>query len=156
MDKNGCQGQPQCVLPITVSEKPILLTEISTAESIINNISIEKISESRISIKEGAYSATSPSTFVVENSKIYMKTSEGNKEIKILPKEASAKVAAVIKVNTIELKEESQQPIYSVIGTKQAKLFYFMPVSMRVETKISAESGNVISVKKPWWNFLAR
>jgi len=40
-----------------------------------------------------------------------------------LPEEASSRATAVTKVNTIELKEESQQPIYSVHGTKQAKLF---------------------------------
>jgi len=154
IDKNGCQGQPQCILPPTISKEPVLI-EISASEG-MRSISIEKISESRISIKEGAYSAISPSTFVVENSKIYMKISEGNKEIKILPKEASSKAAAATKINTIELKEESQQPTYSVIGTKQVKLFYLIPVSMNIETKVSAESGKVISVKKPWWSFFTR
>ena len=90
-----------------------------------------------------------------EQAKLYVQTSVGPKEIKILPEEASAKTTAVTKISTIEIKEESQQPIYSVMGTKQAKLFFVIPVSIQIETKVSAESGNVISVKKPWWSFLA-
>jgi uncharacterized membrane protein YkoI len=72
-----------------------------------------------------------------------------------LPEETLSKVANATQVGTIELREESQQPIYSVKGMTQTKLLFVIPVSMKIETKISAETGNVISVSKPWWSFLA-
>ncbi len=100
--------------------------------------------------------AISDKKIEIRESKSYITIAGGQKEIKISPKAASSRATAVTKVNTIELKEESQQPIYSVKGTKQAKLLFVIPVSMQIETKVSAESGNVISIKKPWWSFLAR
>lgn len=118
-------------------------------------VSIEKV-PSGLSLQSEKATAITTEKFVIEGNKLFLKTSTGNKEIKILPEEASSKATAATEVNTIELREESQQPIYSVKGTKQAKLFFIIPVSMQIETKVSAESGNVISVKKPWWSFLAR
>ncbi len=95
---------------------------------------------------------------VIEESKLLMRTSAGRKTINILPEDAVA-VSATPKiemVKAIELGEESQKPVYSVVGTKQARIFFIIPVSMEVTTKINAETGNVISVNKPWWSFLAR
>ena len=118
-------------------------------------ISVDKVNKkSKIEIENRM--ATTDKKMEIKGSKLYVQTSAGSKEIKILPGEASAKATAITKVNTIELKEESQQPIYSVNGTKQAKLLFVIPVSMQIETKVSAESGNVISIKKPWWSFLTR
>ncbi|MFA4955045.1 MAG: hypothetical protein WC641_07085 [Patescibacteria group bacterium] len=57
-------------------------------------------------------------------------------------------------VETIELDSEKQQ--YSVVGWRNAKLFFFIPVSVRLEIKINAADGSIQSIKKPWWNFLAR
>jgi len=129
--------------------------KISSAISGVKAVSIEK-AQDKLSIKTEKAIAITIEKIVIEENKLFLKTSTGNKEIKILPEEALSKATAVTKVSTIELKEVSQQPIYSVKGTKQAKLLFIIPVSMQIETKVSAESGNVISVKKPWWSFLAR
>lgn len=93
---------------------------------------------------------------VIENSRLLMETSAGKKQINILPEEALSKATVTTNVNAIKLKEESQQPIYSIKTTEQTKLFFVIPVSMQIETKVSAESGNVISVKRPLWSFLTR
>jgi len=132
--------------------KPIE-AEISSRSG-TRTVSIEK-APNGLFIRSEKATAVTAETLVNEENKLFLKTSTGNKEIKILPEEALSKATAVINVNTIELKEESQQPIYSVKGTKQVKLFFIIPVSMQIETKVSAESGNVVSVNRPWWNFLA-
>ncbi len=92
----------------------------------------------------------------IEESKMFMATSVGKKPINILPEDAvgisetpnmaSAKVV---------LKEKFQKPVYSVKGERQANLLFVIPVKMEVETEVDAEIGNVISISKPWWSFLA-
>lgn len=52
----------------------------------------------------------------------------------------------------IELTEKSQKPVYSVKATKKVRLLYIFRVSMDVEKEIDAETGEVLSEKKPWWN----
>ena len=167
-DSNGCPiyscPGKQCPVGCTCSGdtttcpvegiKPIE-AKISSSESGVKSVSIEKVPNG-LSLQSEKATAVTTEKLVIEGNKLSLKTSTGNKEIKILPEEASSKVAAGTEVSTIELKEESQQPIYSVKGTKQAKLLFVIPVSMQIETKVSAESGNVISVKKPWWSFLTR
>ena len=94
----------------------------------------------------------------IEEYKLLMKTSIGDKPINILPGDA-IKVSGTpnkAEVNEIELKEELQKPIYQIKGSKQTKLLFIIPISMKVETKVDAELGNVISVEKPWWSFLTQ
>lgn len=102
-------------------------------------------------------SAESSKELVIEESKLFMETSSGREVINILPEDAVAasETPQMASVKSIELREESQKPIYSVKGVKQARLFFIIPVSMEIETKVDAETSNVISVNKPWWSFLA-
>jgi len=75
--------------------------------------------------------------------------------INILPDDAKAKgIEETPDIKKVELKSEGENPVYSVIGTKQVRIFFIIPVSMEVETKIDAETGNKIAVNKPWWSFL--
>lgn len=91
----------------------------------------------------------------IKESKLYIKTTVGLKEIKVLPEEAISKAKEITTIEEIILEEESQKLVYSVKGTKSAKLFFLIPVKIEIEKKINAETGDVISVKKPWWSFLA-
>ncbi|MFH1867273.1 MAG: PepSY domain-containing protein [Patescibacteria group bacterium] len=148
----GCICSGEGITCPVESMKPIEV-KISS-ESGTKIVSIKK-APNGLSLQSEKATAITREKLVIEENKLSLKTSTGNKEIKILPEEASSKATAVTSVNTIELKEEYQQPIYSIKGTKQAKLLFVIPVSMHIETKVSAESGNVISVKKPWWSFLS-
>lgn len=150
---SGCTCSGDTVTCPAEGAKPIE-TRISS-ESGNKTVSIEK-SPNGLSFESNNVKAITSKALVVTDEKLSLKTSAGDKEIKILPAEASLKATAVTKVNAIELKEESQQPIYAISGTKQVKLFSLISISMPIETKVSAESGNVISVKKPWWSFFAR
>lgn len=57
-------------------------------------------------------------------------------------------------VRGVELSSDEQQ--YTVTGYRNAKLFFFIPVSLKTELKINAANGNIKQIKKPWWAFLAR
>jgi len=123
-----------------------------------HNISLWKTTdENRGILETNASQAEYSSSLVVENSELLMKTSIGKKQINVLPEDAIGISETPDKeaVEKIELREESQRPVYSVIGTKQARLLFIVPVSLEVETKIDAETSKIISVTKPWWSFLA-
>lgn len=109
-------------------------------------------------LKTPTISAKSSNEFSIEESKLLMKTSAGKKAINILPEDAILISATPNKnyIKEVELKEEAQKPIYSVKGTEKVKMLFFFPINLVIETKISAETGNVISIKKPWWTFLTR
>lgn len=51
--------------------------------------------------------------------------------------------------------EEAKNTISTTIETKKAKLLFIFPVAFTIEIKIDLATGKVISVKKPWWSFLA-
>ncbi len=92
----------------------------------------------------------------VFGSKLVMKTSTGQQQINILPKDAvDISNMPQSSVKKVELKEKSQKPVYSVSGMRQARLFFIMPVSMEIDTEVDAGTGSIISVSKPWWSFLA-
>ena len=149
----GCVCKDDIITCPITGTKPIevkISSEFGT-----KTVSIEQVFGG-LSLQSEKATAITTEKLVIEENKLFLKTTAGNKEIKILPETASSKATTITKINTIELIEESQQPIYSVKGTKQARLFFVIPVSVQIETKVSAESGNVISVKKPWWSFLAR
>lgn len=76
-------------------------------------------------------------------------------QVKITPEQALSKATEITTIKKIELKEENTKPVYSIKGTKQAKLLFIISVSLEVETKVDAKTGNVISINKPWWSFLA-
>jgi hypothetical protein len=97
------------------------------------------------------------SNLIIENSQLFMETPAGKKSINIKPQEAITLSATPNpeSIQDLKLKEESQRPVYSVKGKKQVKLLFIIPVSMEIETKVDAQTGDVISIKKPWWSFLA-
>ena len=59
----------------------------------------------------------------------------------------------------IELKEvgkgEQAQLAYEVQDERHARLFGLFQTKMQIKAQVSAENGEVIQTKKPWWAFLA-
>jgi len=90
-----------------------------------------------------------------------------NAEIKIMPDVASERAIERLRLRvcseenncTIELKEVGTgnqiRTAYEVRAEKQARLLGIFKTRMRVMAEVSAENGEVIKVKKPWWAFLA-
>jgi hypothetical protein len=44
---------------------------------------------------------------------------------------------------------------YEAVGFRQVKLFYFIPVKMRLTAEVRKD-GEVLNIRKPWWSFFAR
>lgn len=101
--------------------------------------------------------------------KLEAKISNGKySEIKIMPDTASQtaierlklKVCSQINNCTIELKEVGQgnqtKVHYEVQAEKEYKVLFLFKTKGKIIADIDSENGQVISVKNPWWSFLAR
>jgi hypothetical protein len=94
--------------------------------------------------------------------KCVRKLSNGrNSEIKIMPETASKNaIERLGELNfTVELKEvgkgDDAKSIYELTGEKNGRFLGIFKIQARVQAQVDAETGEVISVKKPWWSFLA-
>ena len=156
IDENGCQLPPTCLLePSEISETgKAEETEVFSAEISTRPVFVEK-SEGQLFIKSEMAVARTNEKLVFEENKIFVITGTGNKPINILPEEASSKATEITIVKEIELNEELTKLVYSVKGTKEAKLFFLFPINLTIKVQVDAETGDVILVSKPWWSFLA-
>ncbi len=105
---------------------------------------------------------------VQNKTKLMVKLSNGrNAEIKVMPDTASEKALERLRLKvcssenncSIELKEvgkrEEVKAAYEVKIKKQSKFLGLIKTKMQVQAQVSAETGEVIRAKKPWWAFLA-
>lgn len=103
-----------------------------------------------------------------DKTKLMAEISNGKKaEIKVMPETASEtaierlglKVCSQDNNCTIELKEtgkgEKAKPVYEVQAIREYRILWIFKVKSTVTAEISAENGEVLMVKKPWWSFLA-
>ena len=67
--------------------------------------------------------------------------------------EVSAKLIEKKHISSVEsIKKDKEQ--YNVKGYRRAKFLGLIPFDLKLELIIDAKTGNVESVKKPWWSFL--
>jgi hypothetical protein len=90
-----------------------------------------------------------------------------NVEIKIMPNVASETALVRLRLKTcnsennctIELKEVGQgeqvKAAYEVQVQRHMKVLAMFQTKAQVKAQVDAETGEVISIKKPWWAFLA-
>lgn len=78
-------------------------------------------------------------------------SSKSGKEIKILPSQIKEKVKG--KVKEIKINDEGA-PKYTTETESKGKILGFIPTKITKTYEISAESGKIISEKKPWWSFV--
>jgi len=89
------------------------------------------------------------------------------KEIKVMPDAASEKALERLRLKvcssdnncTIQLKEvgigTNKQLAYELQAERHMKLLAIFKAKALVKAQIDAETGEIITVKKPWWAFLA-
>jgi hypothetical protein len=92
---------------------------------------------------------------IEENGKRFIKTPNGRKEIKILPKQAILN-ANLEKATKISIIEENGRAVYKIQGLKKVKLFYLFQIDANIEQTLDIETGEILSTKKPWWRFWAK
>lgn len=133
----------------------IIVSVESGGATQIKEVTVEsRVSSGETKISTGEVSASTKESMEVKENKVFLK----QKEVKIMPDEANGTAitsAGLTSVAMTELKTEEQKPVYLVQGNRSSKLLFFIPVSIETIAKIDASSGDVISVKKPWWSFLA-
>lgn len=98
----------------------------------------------------------------VENDVLSIETSQGKQIIEATPDTAVAQTQAVMKNTEIEVKKVELKadiatgaPSYQVSTEESVKLFWFVPVTIKAETQVSATTGEVTSIKRPWWKVFA-
>lgn len=65
-------------------------------------------------------------------------------------------VDTVKAVERVEQKGEVPQVVYRISGHKKVKLFFIIPVIISTDVDVSAGTGRVMKINKPWWSFLTR
>ncbi len=90
-----------------------------------------------------------------------------NAEIKIMPDTASQTALERLRLRncnlsdncSLELKEvgngNQTKIIYEMQAKKETKILWLFKTKMKIEAQVDAETGDVISTKKPWWSFLS-
>jgi hypothetical protein len=88
----------------------------------------------------------------IQNEKIYI----NEKEVKIMPDVASEKA-----IKTLSLKKEMEielkdigKPVYQIEGKQEIRVLGLFRANMRIRANIDGETGEIESIKKPWWRFL--
>ena len=87
-------------------------------------------------------------------------------DIKLMPDRASRIALERLRAKcgenncSVELKEvgngNKTRLAYEVTTEKDSKLFFFFGKKMPVAAQVDATTGQILSIKKPWWSFLAK
>jgi len=136
-----------------------------------SNVMINELSGGKMGIAAEDVSAATGLNLTVEeiDGKIMLRAYLSNGRwalVKYLPDKASDKAAETLGEKcaerncTLELKEVKvggkEKLAYEVKTSRDAKTLMFIKSKLPLTAQVDAESGQVISVKKPWWAFLAR
>lgn len=93
----------------------------------------------------------------LENNKLFLLTEEGPREIPDSVNVVSAvtgEKVGMTKVQRASIALEESVPVYTVEGVSPRKLFGFVPVTVRIEAKIDAQTQAVKGVQRSWWAVL--
>lgn len=136
-----------------INQKPIDLT----IETSINPVPIQILKvNNQLTITNGQVSVSTTEKLIYNGSKLYVDKIEKAKQIKLSPEEALLKIEKITNIQRFTLTQSEQKPVYEISGTNPVKILYVFPVSLTIESKIDANSGEIISVRKPWWSFLVK
>jgi len=87
--------------------------------------------------------------------KVFVVTSKGNNEIKVLPSTALVKANFTGKADKINIEESYDgKAVYVVSGKKKGLFLLIFPVEAEIKVNIDVETGEIVSTEKPWWSFL--
>ena len=165
----------------TASETFVERTEIAeiraslrTGESLTieeRELSIGKLDTYRLELRErNRVVRTELELGADENGIVSINIEDGSRRtLKIMPITASERALIALRLHnciesegcTIELREVGKDNTgksriaYEVKATKEFRILGFMRNRAELRTQIDAETGEVISTERPWWNFIA-
>ncbi|MFT4304491.1 MAG: carboxypeptidase regulatory-like domain-containing protein [Candidatus Woesearchaeota archaeon] len=138
-------------------EKGINLNVVSQGRS--RNVKITtKEEDLKTFIKDNGDSASTRLTLSTESDRLFVERGNVEREIKILPTQASERAREVLREihGEIELKETRGSIMYEVEGRRDVRVLGFIPVNARYQIGINAETGEIEELKKPWFDFISR
>ncbi|TET39918.1 MAG: DUF2330 domain-containing protein [Dehalococcoidia bacterium] len=112
-------------------------------------IEVDEIFE-EISIRVNGVSATIKETIKIEDSQLFLETPQGPLLVRVMPDEV-LQVLLEQEIQYFELKAVEGRPVFAVEGIVKAKLFGLIPIDMRIESTVDAESGEILDEEMPWW-----
>ncbi|VVB83766.1 Uncharacterised protein [uncultured archaeon] len=108
---------------------------------------------------KGKNMSTNVTLYKSEDGKLYgtFKNNE-TREVKMLPYQIKEKLiektSKILEEDNITLSENGT---YTYEGKKKSKLFFFIPLKIKVRAEIDSATGEIISTSKPhWWEFLTK
>ncbi len=139
---------------INVSKNEMKIDNVTvkaTGKKILLNVGDRPISVesagSNVIIKDKNLEVTTDNVSISDNSlKI------GNTEVKISASQAAEKLN--IAPTAVQLTTENDQPVYKMEVNESRKLFGFIKINAGKTQTVSADNGNLMSEKHPWYYFL--
>lgn len=95
-----------------------------------------------------------PITVNVASKSISVQTPSGVREIKVLPVRAFNQIDKRDKPDSfkkVELIQQDGKLIYQADGTREGKIFGFIPLTVSVTTAVDSQTGEIVSINKPWF-----
>jgi hypothetical protein len=139
---------------ISENDTQMVRVEIVSNETGIHRVEIEKLGENVI-LRSNGIEAETGNGINLETSGIFMETGGVKKEIKILPDTAKdVATDAGISVKEMNLRFPEERPVYELEGEIAGRILWIFPVTLQVKTSVSADTGEVGAIERPWWSFL--
>lgn len=136
-----------------VPESSVSLFQVKTEEG---TLGAHIASGSRAVIDDNNIDVESdfPLVFNVASKTFSVQTPNGTKVIRVLPSRAFARLDSKDKpdsLNKVSLVEDGDKLVFQADGTRSGKVFGFIPVTISVKTAVDSQTGDVVSVDKPWF-----
>lgn len=138
------------------------LEKINTAIQLETGAQIQQ-NEDSVTLKRGLIEAQSkfPISFNVANKTFSVQTSNGTKEIAVLPDQAVEKLLQNKIISKlagesqngqtstgVQLTEFNNEPVFEVKGSSDQKMFGFFPVSVAKTSVVSAQTGELVTTNQ--------
>ncbi|MBI2579263.1 MAG: PepSY domain-containing protein [Candidatus Aenigmarchaeota archaeon] len=149
------EGQTLSIVNVTKDENNVVVNARIKSGSGTKEVKIERTSGSVTVVSQNS-SAESNLPIKITGEGIYTDDKTGAR-IKTLPDAASeiARNSTGASSEKITIESENEKPVYSVEAKKEKKILGIIPVKISYNVKIDASNSEILSVKKPWWDFLA-
>lgn len=141
-----------------VIEKKLVEVIYPGTEAAISIRAVEEGEKGKFVLEADNIKAVTDAAVEIEEKKLYIKTDEAKTQVKVLPSTAAERAQEALlshRIKTIILEIVNKKPFYTIDGEQDANMLGFIPTKIPVTTKVSAETGEVTDIAKPFWAILA-
>ena len=157
-------------VPIAIVQQRIMARAGEYLNSEGKQIRIQRQANNMCTFEVGGVNATCPLNMTQEQfqnrTRLYVGLSNGrNAEIKVMPDTASEVALQRLRLKncdgncSVQLREvgsgNQTKMVYKTKVQRTSRVLGLFRARMNVQAQVDAETGDVVSVNKPWWAFLA-